>query len=82
MKYRSLIYLLIFCFLRLAITAIPFCYKIKSIFIMGYSRDTCKKGYRHTSINLTYIFIQNAVFPRSFLLSFIDVIKVGTSNKP
>ncbi|OKO50675.1 hypothetical protein ABH17_028455 (plasmid) [Bacillus toyonensis] len=27
-------------------------------------------GYRHTSINLTYIFIQNAVFPRSFLLSF------------
>ncbi|TKC15595.1 hypothetical protein CQB03_26735 [Bacillus paranthracis] len=35
-----------------------------------------------TSINLTYIFIQNAVFPRSFLLSFIDVIKVGTSNKP
>ncbi|QWH81809.1 hypothetical protein EXW46_02015 [Bacillus mycoides] len=35
-----------------------------------------------TSINLTYIFIQNVVFPRSFLLSFIDVIKVGTSNKP
>ncbi|QWH18221.1 hypothetical protein EXW62_14450 [Bacillus mycoides] len=35
-----------------------------------------------TSINLTYIFIQNAVFPRSFLLSFIDVLKVGTSNKP
>ncbi len=34
------------------------------------------RGRQHTSINLTYIFIQNAVFPRSFLLSFIDVIKV------
>jgi len=42
-------------------------------------------GYRHTSINLRYIFIQNAVFPYSFLLSFIDFIdfiKVGISNKP
>ncbi|KAA0760596.1 hypothetical protein DT250_24155 [Bacillus sp. AR2-1] len=40
------------------------------------------KGYRHTSINLRYIFIQNAVFSYSFLLSFIDFIKVGISNKP
>ncbi|WP_207621838.1 hypothetical protein, partial [Bacillus mycoides] len=34
------------------------CYKIFKLMDMGY---------RHTSINLTYIFIQNAVFPRSFL---------------
>ncbi|MDR4138647.1 hypothetical protein CN498_29555 [Bacillus thuringiensis] len=35
-----------------------------------------------TSINLSYIFIKNAVFSYSILLSFIDVIKVGISNKP
>ncbi|PEC56475.1 hypothetical protein COE20_14040 [Bacillus cereus] len=35
-----------------------------------------------TSINLRYIFKQNAVFPYSFLLSFVDFIKVGISNKP
>ncbi|PFM28189.1 hypothetical protein COJ43_30920 [Bacillus cereus] len=35
-----------------------------------------------TSINLRYIFIQNAVFSRIILLSFIDVIKVDISNKP
>lgn len=39
-------------------------------------------GYCHTPINLRNIFIQNAVFSRSILLSFIDVIKVGISNKP
>ena len=50
----------------------------------GYFRSIAciDMGWDPTSINLTYIFIQNAVFPRSFLLSFIDVIKVGTSNKP
>ncbi|MES1049649.1 hypothetical protein FOA24_09460 [Bacillus thuringiensis] len=35
-----------------------------------------------TSINLRYIFKQNAVFPYSFLLSFVDFIKAGISNKP
>jgi hypothetical protein len=35
-----------------------------------------------TSINLRYLFIQNVFFSRSLLLSFIDSIKVGTSNKP
>ncbi len=49
---------------------------------MIVSKTNTLMGSYHTSINLTYIFIQNAVFPRSFLLSFIDVIKVGTSNKP
>lgn len=49
---------------------------------MIVSKTNTLMGSYHTSINLRYIFIQNAVFPRSFLLSFIDVIKVGTSNKP
>ena len=39
-------------------------------------------GYRHTSINLRDIFKQNVVFLYNFLLSFIDFIKVGISNKP
>ncbi|MBC2686416.1 aminotransferase class III-fold pyridoxal phosphate-dependent enzyme [Bacillus toyonensis] len=34
-------------------------------------------GSCHTSINLRYIFIKNAFFPCSFLLSFMDFIKVG-----
>ncbi|GIX60521.1 hypothetical protein BPADB04_55510 [Bacillus paranthracis] len=35
-----------------------------------------------TSINLRDIFKQNVVFLYNFLLSFIDFIKVGISNKP
>ncbi|EDZ49082.1 hypothetical protein BCAH1134_C0678 (plasmid) [Bacillus cereus AH1134] len=39
-------------------------------------------GSHHTSINLRDIFKQNVVFLYNFLLSFIDFIKVGISNKP
>ncbi|PEC37085.1 hypothetical protein COL48_28995 [Bacillus toyonensis] len=39
-------------------------------------------GRYPTSINLRYIFIQNVFFPYSFLLSFLDFIKVDISNKP
>ncbi|MGH0613051.1 hypothetical protein ACQVPR_30285, partial [Bacillus cereus] len=35
-----------------------------------------------TSINLRDIFKQNVVFSYNFLLSFVDFIKVGISNKP
>ncbi|PDY37797.1 hypothetical protein COO17_22500 [Bacillus wiedmannii] len=60
------------------------CPQSEIFFVLGNYRFLKLMGmWRYpTSINLTYIFIQNAVFPRSFLLSFIDVIKVGTSNKP
>ncbi|PRT27756.1 hypothetical protein C6359_28110 [Bacillus wiedmannii] len=40
------------------------------------------KGFCHTSINLKYMFIQRLIFPCNFLLSFIDILKIGISNKP
>ncbi|PEX81491.1 hypothetical protein CN450_24515 [Bacillus cereus] len=54
------------------------------IFILGVIKNLSLMGmWRYPiSINLRYLFIQNVVFSRSLLLSFIDSIKVGTSNKP
>ncbi|QWG62342.1 hypothetical protein EXW60_15500 [Bacillus mycoides] len=53
-----------------------------NLFILFKIEHASEYGYAHTSINLRYLFIQNVVFSRSLLLSFIDSIKVGTSNKP